>query len=628
MGVINLGKINGQDFKAIVSIPGWQADKIWERDETSLSELAKIYTASVWAYACITLRADALAGLEWEITPWEDKDSPLSDDHPLVTLLHEVNPEMNWNDLARSLENDMDIYGVAYWEKVRGGRSGQPKGLMRLNPTTMQLKADSTGIQGFIQRVPGAQQYERLFQRKDVVYFREYHPSNDLGGLSKLSVAMAAASAGINTAEYTAAFFKNYAVPPLVFSTDQNIDESTLDKMVDWWRRRFSGKSQQHKAGFTTHGMKPNIIGYPTKDLALGELLNEVRRDICAVFRVPPALAGAWEAANYATAKEQMRFLQTGTMKPRCEYLSGVLEGELFREFELGLRMRWRFDKLDVMAEDKKSEAERHGILVREGIEDPISAAEELEVEPAKEPKQREFPVFAQQPRTNGRGEFQEEMRQFERFAVNRVKRGQPFRVFNTSYIPKTLKRSIEGQLEQAKSAMEVKEIFHATGAWGDYPGVEVPHYGNGKVVEDGDMDKETRDEIKGLREDLRAVVSQRNDDFLKAILALVAGRQEKGGLDGLTIHTDQVDYKPEVKLVQPPVVVNVPEQPAPIVNVEVKAAPPTIQVSVPKQAAPVVNVDARPPKLTGHREQSKVRRDKKGQLLGHDSEVIYDYDK
>ena len=42
MGVINLGKINGQDFKAIVSIPGWQADKIWERDETSLSELAKI----------------------------------------------------------------------------------------------------------------------------------------------------------------------------------------------------------------------------------------------------------------------------------------------------------------------------------------------------------------------------------------------------------------------------------------------------------------------------------------------------------------------------------------------------------------------------------------------------------
>jgi len=251
-----------------------------------------------------------------------------------------------------------------------------------------------------------------------------------------------------------------------------------------------------------------------------------------------------------------------------------------------------------------------------------------LEVEPAKEPKQREFPVFAQQPRTNGRGEFQEEMRQFERFAVNRVKRGQPFRVFNTSHVPKTLKKSIEGQLEQAKSAMEVKEIFHATGAWGDYPGIEVPHYGNGKVIEDGDMDKETRDEIKGLREDLRAVVSQRNDDFLKAILALVAGRQEKGGLDGLTIHTDQVDYKPEVKLVQPPVVVNVPEQPAPIVNVEVKAAPPTIQVSVPKQAAPVVNVDARPPKLAGHREQSQVRRDKKGQLLGHDSEVIYDYDK
>ena len=33
MGIINLGKINGQDFKAIVTLPGWQADKVWERGE-------------------------------------------------------------------------------------------------------------------------------------------------------------------------------------------------------------------------------------------------------------------------------------------------------------------------------------------------------------------------------------------------------------------------------------------------------------------------------------------------------------------------------------------------------------------------------------------------------------------
>jgi hypothetical protein len=166
-----------------------------------------------------------------------------------------------------------------------------------------------------------------------------------------------------------------------------------------------------------------------------------------------------------------MRFLQTGTMKPRCEYLSGVLETELFREFELGLRMRWRFDKLDVMAEDKKSEAERHGILVREGIEDPVSAAEELEVEPAKEPKQREFPVFAQQPRGNGRGDMaQEEMRQWERFAHNRLKRGQEMRTFKTEYIPATLKKSIEGQLEAAKTALDVTEIMRAAEVWKGYP--------------------------------------------------------------------------------------------------------------------------------------------------------------
>lgn len=73
MGIINLGKINGQDFKAIVTLPGWQADKVWERGEgVSSTDLIKAYQASVWAYACITIRADAIAGVEWEIVPETD----------------------------------------------------------------------------------------------------------------------------------------------------------------------------------------------------------------------------------------------------------------------------------------------------------------------------------------------------------------------------------------------------------------------------------------------------------------------------------------------------------------------------------------------------------------------------
>ena len=170
-----------------------------------------------------------------------------------------------------------------------------------------------------------------------------------------------------------------------------------------------------------------------------------------------------------------MRFLQTGTMKPRCEYLSGVLEADLFREFELGLRMRWRFDKLDVMAEDAKTEAERHAILVYADIEDPAAAAEELEVEPRREPRlqvdQDNAPQgIVRRPSIRSNGHFQEEMRQWERFAHNRISRGQELRTFNTQHIPATLKKSIEGQLEAAKTTQDVTEIMRAAEIWKGYP--------------------------------------------------------------------------------------------------------------------------------------------------------------
>jgi HK97 family phage portal protein len=466
MSIIDLGRIDGQDLKAIVTIPGWQSENIWKKPERgSPDSLAKMYAASAWSYACITLRADAIAMIEWEIVPDSNEDAPLQPRHPLVELLNEVNPELNWNDLIRAAETDLDIYGRAYWLKERSG-SRRPGGLFRLNPAFMEMIADSSGIEGWKLHLSG--EPPRIYAREDVIYFREYDPTNDLGGLSKLSVAMAAASAGVNTAEYVATFFENYAIPPLVFSTEQSMDVEEVSKLRDTWNRWFRGKKKQHKTGWTTHGMKPNVIGYPTKDLAMKDLAEELRRDICAVFRVPPSLAGAWEAANYATADAQLRFLYNNTLKPRCEYMSGVLEAELFEEFLPGLKLKWRFDKLDVMAEDKLTEAERHSMLVRAGIEDRLAAAESLEVEPAAEPPRREFPVFAQEQ--NGRGDLVQELRQWERFAHNRMKRGQESREFRTEHIPLTLKRSIEGQLEAAQDPRDVTEILRAAEVWKAYP--------------------------------------------------------------------------------------------------------------------------------------------------------------
>ncbi len=468
-----MGVIEVDPTKAIVTLPGWARDKIWSADsDVSEASLAKAYTAGVWAYVCVRIRADLLAKLVWEVrTDEEEPDSALAPEHDLVKLLKEVNPELNWNGLIRATESDMGIFGRAYWLKVRGGRGGAPRGLMRLNPSTVTLVADSSGIQGFKQRIGGK---DVIYLREDVVYFHEYHPTDDFGGLSPMSVAMAAVNAGINAGEFTAAFFENYAMPPVLISpAEGTVNEGIMDRFVAEWKRRFRSTSKQHKVGFMSRGVKADILGYPMKDLALKEVLEEVRRDTCGVFRVPPAMAGAWEAANFASSKEQRKAVYEDALEPRTEYYSGVLEAELFPDFDRNLFMAWRFDKLAVMQEDAKDEAERHATLVDAGIEDPKAAAEKLDVTPAKPQPVPDFqPVQGAPNSQNVNGNLpQQEMRQWQRFATNRAKRGEKIdQSFTSEHIPVTLQKSILGQLGTANDVRDVKEIFTAAEAWRDYP--------------------------------------------------------------------------------------------------------------------------------------------------------------
>ena len=455
--------------KAIVTLPGWARDKVWNSDDSvSDANLAKAYTAGVWAYVCIKIRANLLAKLKWEVrTDEEEPDSALAPEHDLVRLLKEVNPELNWNGLIRATESDMGIFGKAYWLKVRGGRGGAPRGLMRLNPSTISLEADSSGISGFKQRI-GAK--DVIYPREDVVYFHEYHPTNDLGGLSPMSVAITAVNAGVNAAEFTAAFFDNYAMPPVLISpAEGNVDAGIIDRFVAEWNRRFRSESKQHKVGFMGRGVKVDVIGYPMKDLALKEVLDEVRRDTCGVFHVPPAMAGAWEAANFASSKEQRKAVYEEAIEPRTEYFSGVLEAELLPEFERSLFFAWRFDKLNVMQANAKEEAERHTMLVEARIEDPGAAADQLDVVPfVPEEVPQDFQPVQGAPNVNGN---LQELRQWQRFATNRAKRGEQIdQTFTSEHIPITLQKSILGQLSTAKDQRDVSEIFTAAEQWKDYP--------------------------------------------------------------------------------------------------------------------------------------------------------------
>jgi hypothetical protein len=191
----------------------------------------------------------------------------------------------------------------------------------------------------------------------------------------------------------------------------------------------------------------------------------EARRDICAALGVPPAIAGAWEAANFASSKEQRESLYEDTIIPRARYIAGVLNAEFVQAFDPNLEFEWVFEKLDIMQPDRLQEAERAYRLSLGGIVIPTALATELgydESEAGEGPTQRRIiDEDAELEDNPAKSKFITAIGKWERKAINAHSSNKSAAVsFETDNIPGRVCSVIEEQLKKANSKNAIRNVF------------------------------------------------------------------------------------------------------------------------------------------------------------------------
>ena len=429
----------------------------------------RLVKRSPWALRCIEIKAKSLASIPWDL--WSG-DSPVAENHEYRRLLREVNPEMNWQDLASATESDMNVFGQAFWLKLGGGKL-----LQRLNPATIDVIADKNGIREFRPHGGG-----RAYPRNVVVYFHTYNPEDDFGGMSPLESVRAPIEVEVAANNHLKEFFQNKAMPDYIMSLETN-NTNEIKRISDQWKREFSGSSRQHKTGWVGGGAKPNQIGYAPKDLALAEVRAEARRQICAGFGVPPALVAAWEAANYATIREQRQSLYTEVLFPSARYMAGVINAELSPLFG-DVEFRWDFTKVDAMQDTEDARTKRLVWLVDGRIIKPEVAAAELGYDPDDVPEPMPAPEFGRSSDNNnniGRAtsppphsddrKSEAALRKWRRKSLNRLRDGKGADCdFESQFISETLSGAIKGQLEGIETPDGVHEVFEGAVVWREYP--------------------------------------------------------------------------------------------------------------------------------------------------------------
>ena len=278
-------------------------------------DYARAYKASVWAFKCVRTRARALSAIPLVIRNAAGDDVQ----HPLGAALSRRNTR-----LMRDTESDMLIFGRAFW------RFGTYQGrgwLKRLNPLTMEIDADASGIRGFTQRIDGV--VVGQWAPHEVAYFYDYAPDDDLGGVAPMETALNGIGVTLNISAFGEYFFKNGAIPSGILVSETRLSDPDKARIEAEWRRKFQGMENAHGTAILEGGrLTYQTITPPLADLAMVDLREEERRDICAAFDVPMSIAQAADPALYAAKQDYANF-HTLAVLPELDLLVDTINTQI-----------------------------------------------------------------------------------------------------------------------------------------------------------------------------------------------------------------------------------------------------------------------------------------------------------
>ena len=226
-------------------------------------------------------------------------------DHPLLTLLQQVNPVHNAFDLWELTTLYQEVHGAAYWYLDRGPL-GTPRAIWTLPAQNVapQRGPDSPNLVDYYLYRAGAR--EQRFAPESVIAFRYPDPKDPYaGGLAPLRACYEQAALTSDFAAFKKAKFENHAVPDALVSPDEVIGEEERDRLESQWNQRFR-RGGSGRVVVAESSLKVQLLAHSMGDLAALADMKATKEDICAAFHVPLAfLTSETNLANLQAAEHQ-----------------------------------------------------------------------------------------------------------------------------------------------------------------------------------------------------------------------------------------------------------------------------------------------------------------------------------
>ena len=264
--------------------------------------------------AAIRLRAETIGSLPLPVYRRLETGKRVAYEHRLYSLLHDqFNPEMSAMVGKETVQAHADSWGTGYCE-IEFDTDGFPLYLWPLNPANMETLRDDGELYHLYTTPDG--ETARLTPRQ--VFRLPGLGSNGITGYSPIHMARQAVALGLAAEEFAGRYYANDARPGVAIKLgpEFDYDDDAKKRLAESWDATHSGLGNKHRTAVLDEGMGIEQIGFNAEDSQLIEEQKWSVEQVARIFNIPPHMLHHLERATFNNIEEMGLNFVTYSLRP------------------------------------------------------------------------------------------------------------------------------------------------------------------------------------------------------------------------------------------------------------------------------------------------------------------------
>lgn len=316
------------------------------------------YARDELVYACIRELATASGEPNYRILKATNTEPvEVGPENPLWRLMRYPSKQQDWNDFLEQLITQLYVSGNVFLFKTRNA-AGRMVEMHLLRPDRISIKSDpKSGVQKYEYDLNGETYY---IAGDDISHLKLPNPTNDLYGLSPLSVLASTINLDLSQLQFAKAYFQNAGVPSGMLKVKRKIQNDEQAAAIrQKWRSTFGGPTNFHQLAVLDEDATYEAIGASNlNEMAFPDLRDTTESRICMAFGVPPILIGSVVGLNrstYSNYREARQSFFTETMIPLANRITRFLNHCFEYEYPNVGYISADFSEVAALTEDQNS---------------------------------------------------------------------------------------------------------------------------------------------------------------------------------------------------------------------------------------------------------------------------------